>query len=399
MKPLLIFDGNCQAHHLAAILETSGFAECVVNGRDYGLIPSFRGRLCRYEDEAACLEHAAAAAQAGRPVLQASQATPMAGRFEGSYTTVANGFVRFPYLQFSPMLHAAQGQRRTLARLYEVDLESLRLCQAEAPVPLDVAAFVEGEQRRRPLFHMHVHPGPELMALLVRIVCEQIPGLDPDAVSALCAEVSEGEGINMFTQHPLPSELAETLGLSWPDWYQAYGDLITAGRTGDASTLDSRRDEFQELFSHDSQFWGAYFNLALSRGDRAAFAESFERLSHLSAGYVGLWYQAYAHGGRDPVILERARAVFAGQRQLDQLLSRIASEEGRHEDAIESATRYEAAARDLTDGVVPLVLALQAAGKEHEALLAAKECKGRLEEHRRGELDAALARLPQPIAV
>ena len=398
MKPLLVFNGNCQSHHLAAIFDTSGLAEAWVNGRDFGLIPSFRGRLCRYADEIGCLSKVKAAKAAGRTVLQVSQSTPMAPLLAASYSEYVDDVVKFPYLQFAPMLQSTQPTVKSgaYARAYEVDLQMIGLCQKEAGSVIDFAGFIDVEQRSRPLFHMHVHPGPELMAMVFSALTLRLP-VDQTLAAEVTSEVANGEAINMFTQHPLPPALIEELGFRWPDWYSVYAEMIVAGRNNDHTRLVERRSVFERLFNHDSQFWDAYFKMALAHGDLTAASAAFERLSQLSSGYIGIWYAMYTHGGRDMEILRRATELYAGQRQLNQFLSRIASEEGRHEEAIDLAVQYTNSASDLTDGVVPLVLALQLADRHDDARRAAATFAQETADHLRDEVFRSLQRLPNAI--
>lgn len=369
-KPFVVFDGNCQAHHLAAIIEAGGIAETWVNGRDFGTIPSFRGRLARYADENACAQMVAHARSQGRVCVQATQSTPWSDQTPTAYTGLVHQVVRFPYLHCNAYLRASgEGcAAGLLKRVYEADLDVIRLCQGYACSGFDFAGFIEAEQVRHPLFHMHVHPGPALTSELVRDLGRRTEAFPDDAIEAMARECAAGEGINVFTQHPIAASAREVLGFGWPHDYAVYADMIATARRGDWPRFLAQASVWEARFANETQYWSGLFDAAVGLRQDALAAASFERLIALSPGFPQFWTTAYAYfeGGK-PALRERVLSVYMAQRQSNNILSSMDSMEGHHDQAIAHAHRFLEQAQDLNDGFVPLMLALVAAGRADEA--------------------------------
>ena len=394
---LIIFDGNCQAHHLAAIFEASGLAECVVNGRDFGTIPAFRGKLARYADESTCLTLMTEAKAIGRICVQATQSTPWSDATLTLYSPLADHVVRFPYLHCNIYLGAREPVAgRNYRRLYEADLDVIGLCQQYARSVFDFRGFIEAEQRHRPLFHMHVHPGAALVAALVRDVGRQIEAIDPREVDRVADEMARGEGINIFTQHPFAKSVLATLGFQWNAAYDSYAAMIDAYRRHDWPAIIAGHSRYETAFSNETQFWFPLFQAAVVTGHDALVAEAFERLTMLSPGFPELWVMMYGYKARCPQsLLDRAQTVFAGQRLLDYVLCRAATLRGDHGNALMLGERFLAASPDLNDGFIPLMLALLGAGKTELARNCASQFLDASDELRRPEIEAIMANYPE----
>ena len=388
-RPLVIFDGNCQAHHLAAIFDASGLAEGWVNGADYGTAPAFRGRLARYADEATCIRLGREARRAGRPVIQATQSTPWSEMKLTAYTDEVDQVVRFPYLHCGIYQRGenAPGKAAALRRAYEADLEVVAQCQGAAGSRFDFAGFIAAEQASRPLFHMHVHPGPALMSALVSDLGSGLGCVDEIALGAVASEMAATEGINVWTQHPLPAGTRDALGFAWGEGYDAYGALIEDRARRDWPEIVRRRSERECVFAADTQFWCGLFDAGIGLGSIDLAREAFDEVVRRSPGVPELW--AAMHGfdrARRPELVDRAVRVFAGSRLLYYVLSRTASQDGDHATALRLGHWHQEAAEDLDDGFVPLSLAFKAAGRMDEAAANAAEFAAARPEPRRSAI-------------
>lgn len=397
-KPFVVFDGNCQSHHLAAILEGAGIAETWVNGHDFGTVPSFRGRLARYADQNACLHMMAHARSQGRTCIQATQSTPWSEATVMSYTGLAHEVVRFPYLHCNVYLraNAGGGARTSLKRIYESDLDVIRLCQDYAKSGFDFAGFVEAEQINRPLFHMHVHPGAALVGELVRDLGRRTAAFPDDVIEILAREVEAGEGINIFTQHPISAQAREMLGFAWPEDYALYSTMIATVAKGDWPSFRAQAPVWEPLFGHETQYWAGLFYAGVGLGKDELLHEAFERLVQMSPGFPQFWKMAYTHaaGEARTRLHERITSVYVAQRQLNNLLSFMHSMDGHHDAAITRGRLFLDQAQDLNDGFVPLMLALSAAGRDDEARASTYDFAIAQPVERRGEIEAVMRAYP-----
>ena len=283
-----------------------------------------------------------------------------------------------------------------LKRIYESDLSVIRLCQDYAKSGFDFAGFVEAEQIRRPLFHMHVHPGADLVGALVRDLGQRTETFPDDAVESAAKELEASEGINVFTQHPISDQAREMLGFTWPRDYPQYSAMIATVGAGNWPSFLAQAPTWEPLFAHETQYWAGLFYTALGLGRDDLLDQAFERLVLMSPGFPQFWKMAYSHAHVEmrAQLYERACSIYEAQRQLNNLLCFMQSTDGHHDAAIAHGRRFLEQGQDLNDGFVPLMLALEAAGHTEEARSTAYAFAVAQPAERRGEIEAVLRAYP-----
>lgn len=314
-RPVVVFRGNCQAQHLAAILEGAGFCTTYLEGQDYGFIPSFRGTLTRYVDLPQALEILRTAREAGRPAILAQQTTPLVDADESDYAPLVDRIVRFPFLQFT---YAAKKQfyepnfvMKRLPRLCQADLDMIFVSQGKAGTPLDFAHYISLNQAKTPLFHATTHPNGVLTSMLFRVVADQILGSDMPGVAEVEQELKLGEGINFTNDTYLPPEAREILGFSWPAWYDLYSTLLDAGDRADWQWIEDNLEPCREQFWNDTLFIFNEVRFLLARSRAAEARPVMERLLAKEPGCSWFWHVALeleAVHERDnvPIVFRRA---------------------------------------------------------------------------------------------
>lgn len=334
-KPLLIFTGNCQAQHLGAIVRASGVAEAVFLGADWGFMPSYRGRVCRFLHKDRAESELAAEKAAGRRLILVSQASPLAKRAPSALAFErTDRQVEFPALSFWAMApHRFKARYHAdpePARVLELDFDSARRCQDKAKFPVDVAGFIEREIRSRSLFHTVNHPSGPVLARLVEGLAEQLRDeLDGGALLEAAKDVEGREGLNFLTDHPVSADLRRQLGLDWDGSYDVYAGMLTAIRQKRWQDLETLLAGDAAQFSEDTQFWRGRCQLAEARSDDAVALPSLQKLLSLCPGVPGPWLlQArYLVRRKRPdealALLPRAKEFFEGAPTFHAIAVRI----------------------------------------------------------------------------
>jgi hypothetical protein len=379
VKPLLVFDGNCQAQHLAAMLRSTGVADTAYVGPDWGFLPAHKGCIARLIPKEREEDELAAAKAAGAAVIQVSQLSPFSksSRAKGALPS-ADRRVFFPELRqwaISPRQFASRFKAGyDVKRILELDLQSMRFAYEKSEFPIDVPGFVEREFAQRPLFHTINHPaGAVFSRLLEGLAVLLRDDLDPEVLTSLAAEVESREGLNFETDHPLPPTLRQELGLAWPSTYDRYARMLSAREDEDWEALEEGRAEFESLFAEDTQFWRAYALLGIARNDAAVAEPALERLLELCPGVRAPWMlygQFLRRNGRKdeiPALLSRAHRLFGDcgiwhgiAARLNLMLDALPVAEGH-------ARQHWAASMDNINSAFPLIEILLRQNRKGEA--------------------------------
>ncbi len=383
-KPLLVFDGNCQAQHLAAMIESTGVAETAYVGPDWGFLPAYQGRICRVLRREEEPEVFAAAKAAGRRLIQVSQLSPFSKQARAQKPIEsADKRVLFPELRLwaiSPKRFAESFKSGfDVKRIYEIDLQAMRHAQEKTLFPVDLPAFVEREMPNRPLFHTVNHPvGAVFSRLLEGLAVLLAHEIDGNCILAVAADVEDREGLNFETDHPVSRELREELGFNWPAAYAVYERMLLAAQDKHWDELERGRGEFESLFSEDTQFWRCCALLGMARNDSAVAEPAFERLLELCPGVRAPWllYAQFLRADRRDsdaaALLERAERFFDDCGIWHGIAARIHLMFGARRDAEEHARKHWAASSDNISSAFPLieVLLQQQKGEEARVLVA-----------------------------
>lgn len=403
-KLVLLFDGNCQAHHLAAVFRATGLAEAYAIGRDRGFIPSFRGILCRYIDENDAHAFVENAKSAGKRVIQVAQSTQMASEKMRSFSGLLDGVVRFPHLQCMIMNPGTAGIKvgstDQIKRLYDLDLKTIERCQIRAGSKTDYAGLVREKQVDAPLFHSALHGGALLTSLLVKEVASQI-GVDQRwTMRRAIAEIGRTEGINFITNHPMEDSVLSTLGFQWQD-YDAYRRMILTDRTGDHAFVIDNERMLRRRFGHETLYWQAIMRARVAAGNFRGALKVSRVLERLAPGSVMTWFnridcerRAGADERRIGEVLHHAARSFGDNRQLIHLKSLVSLRLGRASAALSDAQHYFDLSDDLVDAIKPLLRSLMALGEVGMAEAVVKERARAIQVTERRRLAAAISDLP-----
>ena len=292
-KPVVIFRGNCQAHHTAAIFDGAGLSTTYVEGADYGFLPAFRGALTRYVGLPQALDIIQDAKDQGCRVVVAQQVTPLVDADLSPYLPLVDEIVRFPFLQFNAgarkhYADAAFAANR-LRRLYRTDFDMMRLSQEKAGTAFDFAGYIETEHPAGPLFHATTHPGPVLTSLLFRVVADQILP-DHPALAGIEEVLSSREGLNFMSDLYVSPEGRELLGFEWPNTYDLYSGMLEAADRGDWHWMDRRIDELTQHFSDDTLFIYHHVRYLLAHLRAAEARPLVEQLLQREPGCSWFWH-------------------------------------------------------------------------------------------------------------
>lgn len=404
-KPLLIFDGNCQAQHLSAMILSTGIADTIHVGGDWGFIPAHRGfisRMVTQEQEPQVLQ---AAKARGQRLIQVTQATPRSRVFARGEIDIVDTRVTFPEVRFW-----ATSQRRfeekfkthtDLERILELDLSSMRRSQEKSGFPIDVGGFIQREVVNRPLFHTVNHPcGAVFSRLLEGLAVLLGDELDASALLALAKEVEFREGLNFETDHPVPAAVRDRLGLKWGPNYEIYATMILARRKKEWADLERDRDKYAELFSNDTQYWRAYAFLGAAQKDASIAVPAFERMLELCPGVAGPWqhYIQFLHGTGQAAdisaLLARAEKFFGDSSILYNIATRAYLTLRRFAEAEHQARKYWSRSQENMNAVIPLIQSLILQQRIDEASSIVKSLRSRTP-HQLNMLRNLLGRLDQ----
>ena len=374
--PLLIFDGNCQAHHLAAIFDGAGLAEAYCTGEDYGFVPSYMGTSTVYCTLEEALSYVSLAKSAGRTVIQVSQSTQMQAEASTEYTPLVDKIVKFPYLQYyciSPdEFRKVYGRTPASQRMLDFDLSLMGLCQDKAQSRFDFVSFVRDVGRQKLLFNTHSHPRGPLMSRLFLEVAQKADVFDDREVDALRQELEGTEGINHVTIHPISSEIIESLGFDWGEQYSLLTACLTAAFENDWAEV-VRLCEASPYTINDSQLLLALGRAYLHLGDLEGHGWVYKRLTDLSPGFMHAWFlrlDFWRRLGNDIEMREcrlEMRRALGNSRYYSQTRAWMDIQDGQLESALQYAYDYLQRSPDMADGIVVYAKALALMGRSDEA--------------------------------
>ncbi|KQW62852.1 MULTISPECIES: hypothetical protein [unclassified Ensifer] len=402
---IILFDGNCQSHHLSAVFDATGVADCYTIGRDRGFIPSFRGVLTKYVEDDHAHAFVEQAKKSGKSVVQASQSSPMAAEKLHSFSSQLDGIVRFPHLQCLAYKPEDTGIKvdgpEQLKRLYDLDLKIIERCQVRAGSQVDFAGLVRERQVHAPMFHMTLHAGALITALLVKDLARQLGDSATETVSEAAGEIERTEGINFVTHHPLDDRVLSTLGFQW-EGYDDYRKLILSMKSNEFEFVLNNEDKLKQRFGHETIFWQAMMRARTISGDFVGAFEASDVLQRRCPGSVMTWFdrvdcerKAGATVERIDEILETAEAVFNGSRQFLHLRALVKLRLGRADDSLQDAEAYFRSADELFDSIKPMLRTLLALGRVEEAKQALSDRAAAIQMTERRRLASAIRDLPQ----
>lgn len=401
-KPVVFFNGNCQAQYLAAVFAHSGLVESYAIGNDRGFLPSFGGKVARYLSEGEALAIAADARSEGRQVIAATQVVekgPVDGRFEG-----ADREIKFPHLQLNsinPTEHGARG-KDDIHRLFRSDVITMQRSQdAAGATRFAYATLIHEQFRREPLFHTVLHPGALLSALLAEDVAIKVGLSFYEKLRPIIADIKATEGMNFVSDHPLSRESIQVLGCEWR-WYEVYRHTVAASRSDDPEFVLGNKKALNEFFGHETVYWQALMrsHLAVGQFDEARHAS--RELEYRAPGYVRTWFnridlerKASANDDVIEVILNDAASALRHSRQSLHLRAIVAMRVMKPEAGLEAARRYHEASPDIPFSVRPLVRILARLERRKEAVDVLRSHCATLGAQDRSRLLNALQDVPQ----
>jgi tetratricopeptide (TPR) repeat protein len=335
VKPLLIFDGNCQAQHLGAMIRGAGVADTIFIGGDFGFLPSYRQRGCRIVTKDQANDVLAAAKSSGATLIQVSQLSPFARQIKAlPEIELADKRVFFPEVRLwaiSPRRFAEKFKSKIeVERIFELDLQSARTSQEKATFSVDIAAFVEQESKRRPLFHTINHPAGAIFARLLEGLAVTLKDeIDTKDLLAIARDIEDQEGLNFETNHPVSAHVREKLHWEWGPEYDLYAQMLTATREKNWTSLERDRNIYEQSFSEDTQFWRSYALLGRALKSEPIALPAFERLLELCPGVPGGWLlyaeflEKLGRGEDILTMLARAEEFFEGSNRYHGLAAKI----------------------------------------------------------------------------
>ncbi|OCJ68588.1 hypothetical protein A6U97_08010 [Agrobacterium tumefaciens] len=375
--PLIIFDGNCQAHHLAAIFNASGLARAYCIGEDYGFVPSYRGIGANFitTDEAAGLVKFAKS-NGGR-AYQASQTTQMQDYLTTEYTGLVDDVIKFPFLQnYAIAPHEFEKVYRRHVepkRLLGLDIKLMQLVQQKASSKFDFADFFSNAGSTRPLFNTHNHPRGELTAALFLEVCKGIDSISEREASAVAFDLRAKEGINHITVHPVSENVLSDLGYDWGERYAKFRRVIEfLGASRWTEVIEEAQDKSLDL-ENDSQLLLAFGRASLRVGTAHEHMRLFKRLTYLTPGYIHSWLiRAEAtrkdNGGGDwQALLADLRSSLGNGRYYSHTRAWLEIQNGDFQHAHLFAMDYLERTPDRVDAILAITKALSLAGSVESA--------------------------------
>lgn len=373
LTPLLIFDGNCQAHHLAAIFRGGGMAQTLCLGEDYGFVPAYNSRGAEFTtpDEATAIVRQAR--EIGRKVYQVSQSTQMQTHLNAAYTDLVDKIVTFPFLQQYAITPAAfeRVYKRNVdpARLLDLDLKMMHSLQIKAGAQFDFAGHLASAGISEPLFNTESHPRGFLTSRLFAEVARHIDEIDPSHVAAVVRDLETSEGINHVTVHPVDPSILERLGYDWGERYARYRDFVIAVSREDWQVvLNMAQDDAMDV-RHDTQFLLGVAKATLHLNQLEGRGDLFKALTDLSPGFMHSWLlrNQYWQAVGDEAETRRCRiemkGVLGNNRYYSQTRAWLEIQSGRYEDALKYGHDYLERSPDRADGIVPYAKALVLLGR------------------------------------
>lgn len=374
--PLLIFDGNCQAHHLAAIFKGSGLAEAYCIGEDYGFVPTYQGATTSYCAPDEAMAYIEQAKVRGRAAYQVSQSTQMQAAADTTYRPLVDAVIKFPFLQYyciAPQAFEDTYQRKLPPqRVLDFDLSLMRLCQAKAESVTDFAAYVQDAGQRTMLFNTESHPRGVLMSLLFLQIARAIPSLDAQNIEDVAARLEFEEGINHVTAHPVSDDILDALGFDWGETYDALRETLIASSRRNWLEVVHLASGASNLWN-DSQLLSALGRAYLELRDLNNKGHVYRRLTELSSGYIHSWLlrsQYWQLLGNEEELRKcrrDMRVALRHNRYYSQTRAWMGIQNGDLDRALAYGLDYLQRTPDRADGVVPYVKALSLMGRSTEA--------------------------------
>lgn len=373
--PLLIFDGNCQAHHLAAIFEGSGLCEAYCVGEDFGFVPSYRGAATAYCTSDEALAYVQQAKAAGRSVYQISQSTQMQAEADTNYKSLVNSVIKFPYLQYYCIApEQFQNVYKRLPppqRVLDFDLGLMKLCQDKSESKTDYVAFVRDKGRKSYLFNTESHPRGMLMSLLFRDVASDIDGLDSQDIADVAINLEQEEGINHTTVHPVAQNILDELGFNWGEDYRILKSVLISAAVCDWNTVIDVCEATSNTFT-DTQMLMALGRAYIATGRLKEKGHIYKCLTDISPGFMHSWFlrnQYWQLIGDARELREcrsEMRSVLKNSRYYAQARAWMEIQSGNPEQGLAFARDYLDNTPDRADGIVAYakILALLNRGDE-----------------------------------
>lgn len=259
-KPLLVFEGNCQSQHLAAILESTGEVQAVHVGRDYGFVPAFEGNPCKTRPLTALGSIMRDAQTRGQPVIRCYQTSPLApvptDLAEGADHVALFPEVRFYVLDPPGFRGTFNAPHVSIKRIFDFDIKNIRYSQKKANFSVDISSYIATNAPKRILFHTVNHPNGEILSLLASGLLDQLASyVDRARFSGALERLSKAEGLNSLTDHPVDPTMLSELEFDWGPDYAHYGQMIQLGTTKNWSMLGENLEEYGRRFGHDTMYW------------------------------------------------------------------------------------------------------------------------------------------------
>jgi hypothetical protein len=375
--PVMIFDGNCQAHHLAAIFAGAGLAETYCTGEDYGFTPSYRGRASTFVTVGYANAIADFAKANGRTCYQVSQSTQQRDYTEQPYSKTVDAIIRFPFLQQYSIVpqkfYDLYKRVVDVKKIVDYDISLLKLCQNRAGASVDFARLVQEHGTEAPLFNTESHPRGLLTSHLFRHVAAQVEGVLASDVALIADRLSTDECINHTTVHPISHDLLEKLGYQWGEPYEQFRRLLELGAAGNVTALANMLALPEIPFHTDTQALLAYGRAAIALRLEAMRDVIFRPMTTYSPGFMHSWLQRYTYaqmmGDRNDcgeTVLE-ANSFFQKARNLSNTRAWISLMAGDRADARDFALDYLNRTPDRADGFVAYAKVLAAQGEIKEA--------------------------------
>lgn len=370
--PLIIFDGNCQAHQLAAIFNASGLARAYCIGEDYGFVPSYRGIGASFLTREEATGLVKFAKSSGGRVYQASQTTQMQEYLTTEYTTLVDDVIKFPFLQsYAIAPHEFDKvYRRNVEpnRLLGLDIQLMRVVQEKALATFDFAEFISNAGATRPLFNTQNHPRGELTANLFLEVCRGVEGIRESDAEAVAFDLRTQEGINHITVHPISEGVLSALGYDWGHKYEKFRRVIhSLGASQWTKVIDEALDKDLDL-ENDSQLLFALGRATLNLGTAQEHMHLFQRLTYLTPGFIHSWLMRAeatkkdTNGGDWKNLLADLRSALGSARYYSHARAWLEIHIGNYQDANSYALDYLERAPDCVDAILPISKAMALAG-------------------------------------
>ncbi|MEE3627392.1 hypothetical protein UCD39_26015 [Nitrospirillum sp. BR 11752] len=372
---ILVFDGNCQAQHIAAIFSAMEGVQAFAVGGDLGYVPGYNGRSCAYISESEVIE-LCARKSTGSKVIQVSQSTIHMSKAPSKYEELVDSIITFPHIQlfsiFPDEFRQNFGGYSNANRHYATDLRILEVTEDRAGTGGQIARALREEIALYPLFHTSVHPGGMLTSLLVEHIASKLGILNED-VRSIIRDVRSGEGLNFATGHPVPVEVRLDLKFDWGIQYNYYETMIRSAQSAAWQETLRAADLITDIRFHDSQYWLAIVKASRALGDIDYALLALEKLLSLSRGHDEFWIYAFSFCNSEKRFdlassyVEQCKDYYRGQRRQYVILSWMAIINRDLDRAVEYASEYHSRAPDRPDSCLALVKSLALTGQIQRA--------------------------------